>query len=211
MAHNLINLLKLFVVLIISYLNCSHSPFCIHVAYKFKSLKTSQWQISTHCHMGPHPPSYHTHLYLIWPPFQAHLPLHTYTTSCPQLVGHVTCASPRAPPSPSPSSPALSRYPMFINITSSGSAFIRFWLANAASSLLSTSRSFLDPSWNPRWLVCYTNINRNIYQMLTCTHSYNNYQYTCLDISPWWGGFIQLKLWHTYHWNIIVIFFQLIQ
>ena len=41
---------------------------------------------------------------------------------------------------------------MFINMTSNGSAFIRFWLARAASSELSTSLSFLEPS-------CYKNIH----------------------------------------------------
>lgn len=68
----------------------------------------------------------------------------SYVTSS-QLVGQVTWASPRLSPSPS-SSTLLNRYPMFINITSSGSAFILFWLAWAASSELSTSRSFFDPS-----------------------------------------------------------------
>ena len=49
-------------------------------------------------------------------------------------------------PSSSPSSPPVILYPMFINITSRGSAFMRFWFAEAASSELSTSRSSFFPS-----------------------------------------------------------------
>lgn len=70
----------------------------------------------------------------------------TITSLCCIHVGRHEGLSPWFSSSSTSRNPVI-LYPMFINITSRGSAFIRFWLAEAASSELFTSRSFLEPSW----------------------------------------------------------------
>lgn len=68
-------------------------------------------------------------------------------SSLPQLVLQCTAPCPGDSGSSSPPDAAAIRYPMLSRIVSNGSAFIRLWLAKAASSKLSTTRSFSRPSW----------------------------------------------------------------
>jgi len=72
-------------------------------------------------------------------------------TIMPQLGRQVTGLSPSLSASSSASKPlADNLYPMLMSITSSGSAFMRFWFALAASSEFATSLSFLFPSYKNR-------------------------------------------------------------